>query len=124
MRIVCGFVLSLAAVNQVACGGSQAQRALVAAAAYTAIEVAASALQAAADQANSHDAAKQAASGSSRRTPTGNWRLVRNDTEDECDSPTSEAQQEECEAKGDGDDVSVIETEEAGVSLGKCIVCE
>lgn len=125
MRRVCVFVLTVAALNQVACGGSKFERALAETAAYTAIEVAAAAIEQAQDEARARDAAKkESISGRANRSPNGRWELARNAKVDPCDAPISQAQREDCEANSAGDDVSVIETEEVGVSVGQCMVCE
>jgi hypothetical protein len=117
MRPVCGFLLSISCLNQLACGGSQAQRALTAAAAFTAVELAASAIQAESERASARDAAKAS---HRARGSSSDWRLVRSD--DPCNEPISEAQREDCEA--DDTEQAAVETEEPGISLGQCMVCE
>ena len=117
------YAMSCVALIHLGCGGSQAQRALVAAAAFTAVEVAASAMEAAANEARARDAAKQARQ-VARKAPTGNWRLVRSEREDNCDAPRSEAEEEDCEARIDDNSEDAIETNEEDVSIGKCMVCE
>jgi outer membrane murein-binding lipoprotein Lpp len=77
MRKVVVFVVTLGGLSLLGCGNSAAGNALLEAAAYTAIEVAAGALQSAADDAAARDAAKQAARrDASRSAPVGNWRLL------------------------------------------------
>jgi hypothetical protein len=123
MHAKVALLLAIASLVLPGCGSSATRGAVIQAAAAAAIEVGAAALQAAADDANARDAAKQARRAeASRRSPNGNWRLVRQQDDANCDDTNSD--DEACQTDSDASAGDVTETGENGLSLGKCIVCQ
>jgi len=124
-------------LSQLACGGSQAERALAGAAAVAALEVAGAALQAAANDAAARDSQKRARNDAARHTPADSWRLVRHeeecesDVDDECEDSETGARSPEVQgAATTNSETSAAENTpaqpasyEATVTLGPCIVC-
>lgn len=119
------FVLALGALVLPGCGSSATRSAVIEAAAAAAIEVGAAALQAAADDASARDAAKQARlAEASRRSPGGNWRLVRQQDDDADCTDSHDDANASCATEGADTDAEASEADGNALSLGKCMVCQ
>ena len=125
MPVKVAFLLALGCLVLPGCGSSATRDAIIEAAAAAAIEVGAAALQAAADDASAHDAAKQAARArASGKTPTGNWRLVRQEDDGaNCDDANDEADGS-CANQVNAFEAEASEADGNAFSLGKCMVCQ